>query len=165
MDSEFSMNELVDPVPSAPAPAALDEWAQIFNGLRQRYAGASDGVLFCILKLQQNPDIRLRDFKDEAALHRVPLSGRSHHSARVLLGLEKPSPPRARKGAPFESEASNGPLAKLTEALASTQAAGAESPLISALRRYQADHTVEMDRLRAGVRAAIDIIDAALDGD
>jgi hypothetical protein len=159
VDSEFPINELTDVAPEQPA-AATDEWGQIFAGLRQRFAGASDGVLFCIHKLQQNHDLKLRDFKEEAALHRVPLSGRSYHSARVLLGLEKPTPPRPRRAA--AEDVASEPLAEITQALADSANEGEDNPLIAALRRYQAETSAELERLRAGVRAALQVIDDVL---
>src|SRR5690606_21165625 len=98
LHSEFPMDDVVEPAqPEQTAQQPTDEWARIFEGLRQRFPGASEGVLFCIHKLQQNPDVKLRDFKEEAALHGVSLSGRSHYSARVMLGLEPPPPPRGKK--------------------------------------------------------------------
>jgi hypothetical protein len=163
--SEFPIDEAGD-VPAAAPPAlptALDEWEQIFDGLRQRFPGASPGVLFCIHKLQQNPDLKLRDFKEEAALHRVPLSGRSYHSARVMLGLERAAPRPRKRQADAEEGAESTALSDLAEVLGDAEAGGAESPLIAALRRYQSEHAAEMERLRAGIRQAIDLIDAVLD--
>ena len=160
------------PEPAVSAPA--DAWLQIFDRLRARFPTANEGVLFCIHKLQQNPDVRLRDFKHEAALHRVPMSGRSFHSARVLLGLEAPLAPRARTESvaprppalrpPVASRASAEPV-PAPAARVPRPDADVESPVIAALKRFQAESAAESERLRAAVRRAIEIIDAALAGD
>lgn len=42
-------------------PPAADTWDGILANLRRRYPGQKDSVLFCIYKLQQNPDLTLRD--------------------------------------------------------------------------------------------------------
>ncbi|MEZ5965752.1 MAG: hypothetical protein R3F56_18095 [Planctomycetota bacterium] len=162
-----------DPVPSTPE-ASGDAWSDIFARIRARFPSASDGVLFCIHKLQQDPDLKLRDFKDEAALHRVPLSGRSFHSARVLLGLEKPTPPRARPTqpdippvAPSVMPPARQPATRSAPpahepAFDSADVVAEESPAIAALRRFQEERAAELERLREGVRRALEIIDAAL---
>lgn len=144
--------------------APTDEWTQIFDGLRQRFPTATAGVLFCLHKLQQNPEVRLRDFKEEAALHRVPMSGRSFHSARVLLGLEKPIVPRAKLAATTQPEAPAPQSVAPRRDGAAAVRAGDDSPVIAALRRYQAESATESERLRDAIRRAIEVIDAALDG-
>ena len=64
-------------------------WDAEFAKLRQQFANATDGTIFCIYKLQQNPHSRLRDFRQEADLHGLKATGASFHSARVLLGMDK----------------------------------------------------------------------------
>jgi hypothetical protein len=73
-----------------------DSWEALLANMRNRYPGASDGILFCILKLQQDPDLKLRDFRQEADLHGIKLGGRALHSAKVLLGLREPAVRRRR---------------------------------------------------------------------
>lgn len=175
--SDLSTDGSAEPVPETqPAPPA-DEWAQIFDSLRQRFPGASPGVLFCINKLQQDPELKLRDFKHEAALHGVPLSGRSFHSARVLLGLERPTP-RARPSAVDEvevetldepagavhdaDEGEDEVPARGRRAVRSLRTLDAESPAIAALRRFQAERAADLERLREGIRRALAVIDEAL---
>lgn len=169
------MDDVVEPAqPEQTAQQPTDEWARIFEGLRQRFPGASEGVLFCIHKLQQNPDVKLRDFKEEAALHGVSLSGRSHYSARVMLGLEPPPPPRGKKAA-AEAEEGDGdgheaPSSRARSTRPGRGAAGAgedeeENPAIAALRRFQREQTEEVERLRQSIREALAVIDEALADD
>jgi len=162
LQSTFSNDELLEP--QAPAAEPVDPWAQIFDQLRGRFPSASPGVLFCIHKLQQNPDLKLRDFKDEAQLHQVPLSGRSFHSARVLLGLEKAPAPRPRAATTEPDEDAAEPVAA-PRARAAVNARTDETPAIAALRRYQEENAAETERLRAGVRRALAVIEAALAGE
>lgn len=156
--SELPLSESTQPEPT---PSASDDgWAEIFARLRARFPGASDGVLFCIHKLQQNPDLKLRDFKDEAALHRVPLSGRSYHSARVALGLEKPVERKRTAPAPVVVEAPPANVGRPAQAARVPDAA--ESPAIAALLRFQEEHAAEMQRLRDGIKRALAVIDEVL---
>ncbi len=67
--------------------SAADDWDREFAKLRERFPGASDGVLFCIHKLQQNPDVKLKDFQAEAELHGITVKGLSIHGARRRLGF------------------------------------------------------------------------------
>ena len=64
-------------------------WDVEFAKLHEHFPGATDGVLFCVHKLQQDPGSKLKDFEPEADLHGLKVTGASFHSARVLLGLDK----------------------------------------------------------------------------
>jgi hypothetical protein len=90
------------------ATDTADSWDGILAALRRRYPDQKDSVLFCIYKLQQNPDLTLRDFRAEAALYGIPTAGRALHSARGLLGLQtneaKPRATAAAAAAPEREE-------------------------------------------------------------
>ena len=73
-------------------------WDEAFDKLRSQFPGTTDGVLFCIHKLQQDPGLALLDFRHEAELHGLRVNGAAYHSARVLLGLEKRREVRTRDG-------------------------------------------------------------------
>lgn len=87
-----------------PGAAIPGTWDGDIESLQARFPGTRLGTLFCIHKLEQDADLQLRDFKAEAELRGVPLSGRSFHGARVLLGLEVAKPRRARVVASEEKE-------------------------------------------------------------
>ena len=90
---------------AAAEPQAIPgTWDGDIESLQARFPGTRLGTLFCIHKLEQDADLQLRDFKAEAELRGVPLSGRSFHGARVLLGLEVAKPRRARAVAAEEEE-------------------------------------------------------------
>lgn len=83
---------------SDPSPDSLHTWESTLAALRRRFPGLRDSVLFCIRKLQQNPELTLRDFRAEAAHLGIPVAGRALHSARALLGIGAVSRARASAG-------------------------------------------------------------------
>lgn len=131
------------------AESVASEWEGAIATLRRRYPDASDGILFCVHKLQQDPTLTLRDFRKEAQLHRIPLGGRSLHSARVLLGLEKPAI-RARKNPRANNHA---PLI----------GGSLEDQVIHAVTQIQQSATEQSQRLRAAIREAIQVLRKALE--
>lgn len=143
----------------------VDSWEGILASLRRRYPGQKDSVLFCVYKLQQNPDLTLRDFRAEAELYGIPMAGRSLHSARLLLGLarEESTKPDA---APAPSLA---PLPRLVRARKSGQAestndggASIEAKVVAAVRQIQSAAGAEAGQLRAAIQQAIAILQRAL---
>lgn len=135
-----------------PAPASLDTWEDVLAALRRRYPGQKDSVLFCIHKLQADPHLTLRDFRDEAALHRIPMAGRALHSARVLLGLEPGAKSATRPVAvpprPARTEPADG--------------ASIENRVVAAVRQIQDAAGAEAGKMRAAIRQAIAILQRAL---
>ncbi|MEO6597043.1 MAG: hypothetical protein ABIP94_20045 [Planctomycetota bacterium] len=141
------------------APPAADTWDGILENLRRRYPGQKDSVLFCIYKLQQNPVLTLRDFRDEAALYGIPMAGRALHSAKGQLGLIKappvPSPepvaevaaPVRRRGRPARDDAGG---------------ASIESKVVAAVRQIQTAAGADAEQLRSAMRKAIAILQQAL---
>ncbi len=93
------MNEEALSAATAHQAPKNDTWEALLATLRNRFPGASDGILFCILKLQQDPELKLRDFRQEADLYGIKLGGRALHSAKVLLGMREPAV-RRRKSEP-----------------------------------------------------------------
>jgi hypothetical protein len=144
-----------------PFPAA-DTWEGILAALRRRYPGQKDSVLFCIHKLQQDAALTLRDFRAEAELHRIPMAGRSLHSARVLLGLVKaePAAPALPTLAPLERAMRPRPRATLAP---DDGGASIETKVMAAVRQIQSAAGAESDQLRAAIRQAIAILQRALD--
>lgn len=135
-----------------PLPAPVDTWDSVLAALRRRYPGQKDSVLFCIHKLQQNPDLTLRDFRAEADLHRIPMAGRALHSARVLLGLPggaKPSPaPTPARAARRDPVADDG--------------GSIENRVVAAVRQIQDAAGAESERMRGAIQQAIAILQRAL---
>lgn len=144
-------------------PASTDTWDGILDSLRRRYPGQRDSVLFCIYKLQQNPDLTLRDFRAEADLHGIAMAGRSLHSARLLLGLTKAEPKAAALPAdlvpPLEPRARRRPRRASAE-----PAASIEDQVLAAVRQIQTAAGHDAERLRGAIRQAIAILQQALDG-
>ncbi len=86
------------PEPNPPeSNDATGGWEKARNVLRAKFPSANtDGVLFCIYKLEQDPLLSLRDFRDEAKMHGLSVAGRSLHSAKVALGLQAPARRRSK---------------------------------------------------------------------
>lgn len=145
--------------------ATADSWDGILANLRSRYPGQKDSVLFCLFKLQGNPELGLRDFREEAALYGIPMAGRALHSAKVLMGLATVKP-RAKREAPTEQPAStpNTPIARTRRLRAGVDTAddSIESKVLDAVRQIQSAATAEADDLRKAVRKAIAILQRAV---
>ena len=156
MSYEFtSLNETSDEPTATPAEQS---WDASMAALRNQFPKASEGILFCVFKLQQSPDLTIKDFRDEAALHGIKIGGRAIHSAKVLLGMEKPSIRRtARDMASLRSERS-------APVLDFNNGDSVENSLISAVQQIQEAATSESRRLRTGISMAIQILQRALDG-
>lgn len=141
-------------------PPATDTWEGILAALRRRYPGQKDSVLFCIYKLQHNPELTLKDFRAEAELHGIPMAGRALHSARVLLGLQKeePAAPAAPQLVP--------PLERITRQrrhAAGDDSSSIEDKVLAAVRQIQSSAGAQSEHLRTAIRQAITILQRALD--
>jgi hypothetical protein len=156
-----SRTEIIAVTESELAPPTTDTWEGILQALRRRYPGQKDSVLFCIYKLQQNPDLTLRDFRAEADLHGIPMAGRALHSARGLLGLQKaaaaPTPPAAAEPAPPPRRRPRG------DPEVDDGGASIESKVVAAVRQIQSAAGAESGQLRTAMRRAITILQQALD--
>jgi hypothetical protein len=147
--------EFAEPAPTEPE---VNSWDQLLAALRARYPGQKDSILFCVWKLQNNPEASLRDFRDEAEMHGLTLVGRSVHSAKVLLGLADPLPKVVRKPRVVAEPA---PVAMPKRS--SAPVVGVESKLVAAVEQLQNAAAEENARLRAALQAVLDIVDDALD--
>lgn len=145
------------------APAA-DSWEAILDGWRRRYPGQKDSVLFCLHKLEQNPDLTLRDFRDEARLHGIPVAGRSLHSARLLLGITKapPAAPPEPDDAPVTVPAT---ARRRRSREGEVDGDSIEDQVVAAVRKMQSVASSENERLRAAMRQAITLLQRALGDD
>jgi hypothetical protein len=151
------------PIAAAPAePQAVPgTWDGDIDSLQSRFPGTRLGTLFCIHKLEQDPDLQLRDFKAEAELRGVPLSGRSFHGARVLLGLEAPKPRRARADETgIEEVVDAGFSALSTPPVPNTAGVDIESVLRTAIDAAAAQRT---EGMRDAIRKAIAVLEEALE--
>ena len=153
------MSETTQNVPPA------NTWEAILDTLRRRYPGQKDSVLFCIYKLQQNPDLTMRDFKQEADLYGIPTAGRALHSARGILGLLKTpvAKPAAAPIAEFPSELPAGPRRRQRPPSEPDDGgASIENRVIAAVRQIQSAAGAEANNLRDAVRQAIALLQKAL---
>ncbi len=168
MSDDFESGQTSEP--EAP-PAARDPWELALERLRARFPDATTGTLFCVHKLELDPQLGLRDFRDEASLRGIPLSGRSVHSAKVLLGMERPSvrrmKPPAREAEPVD-EAPPRARPKPQRRFASSDGGSADSleaTLVAAVQQLQSEATARSQRLRAAIENAIELLRDALEAD
>ena len=146
-----------------PSSPPVDTWEAILEALRRRYPGQKDSVLFCIHKLQQNPDISLRDFRAEADLHGIPVAGRALHSAKTLLGMlpplrsEQPEPEQSSPRIQLQP-----PRKRRGPAAADEGGGSIEQRVVQAVRQIQDAAGAEADQMRAAIRQAIAILQRAL---
>ena len=79
------------PAPSSSVRQKLDDWEASLPGLMTRFPTVKVGTLYCVYKVQLNPDVEFRDIQAEAHIRAIPLSGRSLHQAKVLRRLDNMS--------------------------------------------------------------------------
>jgi len=133
-------------------PAAVDS-------LKARFPKATDGILFCIYKLEQDPGLKIPDFRDEARKHGISLGGRALHAAKLLLGLKTAAPKPSGKTKP-------GGKAKKRKPRPVKQKGGdvsLEDQVMQAITQIQASATDQSARLREAMRQAIRVLEDALD--
>ena len=152
---------------STNGPANVDSWEGILANLRSRYPGQKDSVLFCLYKLQSNPKIGLPDFRDEAALHGIPMAGRALHSAKVLMGLAtaKPRAPNRPRPDVTADPVGNAPNKRTRRhrSGSDTSDESIENQVLDPVRQIQSTAAAKSDNLRHAVREAIKILQKALD--
>jgi hypothetical protein len=136
--------------------SASQTWDDILATLRRRYPGQKDSVLFCVLKLQENADLGLRDLRDQADMHGLALAPRSLHSARKLLGIGKEAAPRSA-AAPAPTFRNAPRPARDGDSI--------EDQVLGAVRQIQESAQGRSERLRQAVIAAMAILRQALDDD
>jgi hypothetical protein len=166
------VNEEVLAPATDPQPPRTDSWEALLATMRNRYPGASDGILFCILKLQGNPDLKLKDFRQEADLHGIKLGGRALHSAKVLLGLSEPAVRRRRREEPEEVEVAEADepeeLERGRSRLRRGRPRGEQAPFAQLLGDLQQAHEAvlqENARLRQAIEQALTLLDEVLEAD
>lgn len=121
-------------------------------------------MLFCIHKLQQNPDLTLRDFRPEAELYRIPVAGRALHSARALLGLSPKSATPEPVAAPTVDAGRSAARRQKRTLRATHEDTSIEDRVVAAVRQLQDAAGEQTSRLRDAIRQAIAILQRAIDG-
>ncbi|MBK8978366.1 MAG: hypothetical protein IPM29_20890 [Planctomycetes bacterium] len=170
------------PKPATGRPEALpgESWDDALVRLRGHFPDAREGVLFCVHKLLQDRDIMVRDFKAEADMRGIKLSGRSYHSAKVLLGMAAPPTPRRRKveavvetddgfDVELEDEGEAEAIApqpatrRQRRSTAEARPGSVEDALRAAISQIEDAARADAERLRDAIREAIDVLQRALD--
>jgi len=161
-----TQDEDTAPEPAPAATAMRDPWELTLERLRERHPGATDGTLFCVHKFEFDPDLTLKDIRGEADLRGIPVSGRSAHSANVLLGRAtrstrrkkvQPEPEPEQRPASVTPRRGRRPAARV-----SSDTDSLETTLLSAVQQLQDEATADARRLRSAIEEAIAVLQAAL---
>ncbi len=166
----------------APDAVLGESWDDALVRLRGHFPDAKEGILFCVYKLLQDREANFRDFRDEAMTRGVGLSGRSLHSAKVLLGMAEPAKrkpkqraveveeefeddeaPRTPTRRPSAPRAVGRPSAVKHRMPAAGSTPSVEGALRQAIAQIEEAAQVENARLKDAIRDAIEILQAALD--
>lgn len=134
------------------------DWQGVRESLASEYPDATDGTLFCIYKLMENPETTIPEFRDEAKRVGISIGGRALHSARVSLGHAAPSA-RKKKGRRKKAAAKSVSQTQRSggEQRRGTATTGLEG-MIDAIRENQR----EADDLRDTLRQIRDMIDRVI---
>lgn len=139
------------------------DWQDVREKLSGTYPDATDGILFCLHKLQQNKTVTIPEFREEAKRVGITIGGRALHSARVLLGYatattknkKRVASPASRVASPASRVPGRGPGRPRKVA---TDASSPIEGMIEALRSNQREVEVLRSTL-AKIRDLIDRID------
>lgn len=99
-------------------------WSEAREALAQEFPKATEGILYCVFRLRQDPTLALPDVRDGAGDLGITVGGRSLHSARALLGLGGPAARSRRMLSPsprVRSSTGGDPLGDLLAAFQSQQ--------------------------------------------
>lgn len=152
------------PEPARPATkATAGGWAAITGSLRSRFPKATDGILFCLYKLEQDASLTIPDFREEAALHGITLGGRALHSAKVLLGLIAPPGPRKSATSPNGRTGAKADYRPPVARGSKSPSSSLEDQVMRAITQIQDSATDQSRRLREAIREAIGVLERALD--
>ncbi len=174
------------PGPLSPEPireSIVSNWNDAVEGLRERFPGTKDSILFCIHKLEQDASLGLKEMREEAVDAGISLAGRSLHSAKVLLGMGEPATrkprtakaeepaedmgdgaaeeaPKKRRGRPKGS--GKKPAAPRERTNGNGSFSSIESQMLGAIRQIHDAAAKQNASLVAAVEEAIALLQAAL---
>jgi len=142
------------------SPTATDAWTAQFADLKKRFPKVREAILVAKHILMQDTDVTMDDAKARAAMHGVRITAASMNGARRLLdnqggsdaAQDAPAAPKPERKAP-KRPARPAPRATATDA---------ETLIRSVVGKLQVQANAEADRLRAAMRKAIEVLQAAV---
>jgi hypothetical protein len=150
----------LEPLPTVTSSKAnAGTWDTAFAALKARYPKAKDSIVFCIHELQNNPEVALDDLKARAAMHGIRVTGASVNAAQRMMA------PQAASDAPDAETAPVAAKPKVRRGRPARAAAGemdAEAMLRQVVAKMQAQGGKEAERLRAAIRGAVAVLQAAV---
>ena len=153
----------LEPLPTDTTPstakANAGTWDDAFTALKARYPKAKDSIVFCIHALQTHPEIAVDDLKAQAAMHGIRVTGASVNAAQRLMAPEEPR--SAPKAAAVET-APRKPRGRPARQPKAVEGLDAEAMLRQVVAKMQAQSNAEAERLRAAIRKAVAVLEAAV---
>jgi hypothetical protein len=144
---------------TATATIPTTEWNTAFQNLKARYPKVREPIVVALHILQQNPDIALDDAKAQAALHGARITAASVSAAQRLMSRQDGAQaPAAAKTKPAPKPAT--PRAR--RATRADTPVDIEGVVRDAVARISASGNAETERLRAAIRKAITVLEAAV---
>lgn len=142
------------------SPTATDAWTAQFADLKKRFPKVREAILVALHILMQDPDVSIEDAKARAAMHGVRITAASMNGARRLLdnqggaddAQDAPVAAKPERKAP-KRPARPAPRATATDA---------ETLIRTVVGKLTVQASVEADRLRAAMRKAIEVLQAAV---
>lgn len=137
---------------TATQPAHADAWTQQLDALKTRYRHVREPVLAALNILLHEPSVDLDDAKARAQVHGVRITAASVAAARRLIDrMDGAEPKPARKT----------PAAARRPRAAST-ATDPEALIRGLVTKLQDQENAEAERLRAAMRKAVSVLQAAV---
>lgn len=136
---------------TATEPAHADAWTQQLDALKARYRHVREPVLAALNILLHEPNVALDDAKARAQVHGVRITAASVAAARRLIDRMGAEPKPARKT----------PAAARRPRPAST-ATDPEALIRGLITKLKDQENAEAERLRAAMRKAVSVLQAAV---
>ena len=160
-DTEPRMTELA-PEPASTTTTNTSTWDAAFAALKARFPKAKDSIVFCIHASQANPAIALDDLKAQAAMHGIRVTAASVTAAQRLLSPEPARPPRTARVEMSEPTPAASSARPQRRTRTPSGELDAEAMIRGVVGQIQAESNAELESLRAAVRKAIAVLQAAV---
>ncbi len=134
-------------------------WNQQLAELHARFRHVRPAILAALCVLQQDPDVSVDDAKARAASHGVKITAASINAAQRLLARQDTAP----AAGPAEDPTIATPKpTRERRPRANDGAVDAEALVRSVVDKLQGQSNAQAERLRAAIRRAIDLLQAAV---
>ena len=151
-------NPMTDTIPET---IPTDTWAAELASLRARYKHVREPILVALNILLHDENIALEDAKALAAMRGAKITAASVNAAQRLLARREE--PRAVTGPIDAATTPAKGAAPVRPARAPQPATNAEALIRDVVQKLQGQGNAEAERLRAAMRKAVAVLQAAVD--